>query len=71
MAITNHERVGTVAFERVRTDDEGATSPGDTLRELFNEYGIRVHPTPLGCRATFFNGPIGKVWVCSVYEVLG
>jgi predicted AAA+ superfamily ATPase len=27
------------AFERVRADDERATSPGDVLRELFNEYG--------------------------------
>ena len=27
------------AFERVRADDENATSPGDALRELFNEYG--------------------------------
>lgn len=30
---------GKKAFERVRTDDEKATSPGDVLRELFNEYG--------------------------------
>jgi predicted AAA+ superfamily ATPase len=30
---------GTKAFERVRADDEKATSPGDILRELFNEYG--------------------------------
>ena len=30
---------GRQAFERVRLDDERATSPGDTLRELFNEYG--------------------------------
>ena len=27
------------AFERVRADDERATNPGDTLRELLNEYG--------------------------------
>ena len=27
------------AFERVRADDEKATSPGDVLREIFNEYG--------------------------------
>lgn len=27
------------AFERVRADDEKATSPGDALRELFNSYG--------------------------------
>ncbi|MFN8634269.1 MAG: Swt1 family HEPN domain-containing protein [Chloroflexota bacterium] len=27
------------AFERVRADDERATSPGDTLRELMNQYG--------------------------------
>jgi len=27
------------AYERVRADDEKATSPGDVLRELFNEYG--------------------------------
>ena len=26
-------------FERVAADDEKATSPGDVLRELFNEYG--------------------------------
>lgn len=26
------------AFERVRADDERATSPGDRLRELFNDY---------------------------------
>src|SRR6202795_2667735 len=26
-------------FDRVRADDEKATSPGDALRELFNEYG--------------------------------
>lgn len=30
---------GRKAFERVRADDEKATSPGDALRELFNEYG--------------------------------
>ncbi|MGH7870828.1 MAG: Swt1 family HEPN domain-containing protein, partial [Candidatus Binatia bacterium] len=27
------------AFSRVRADDEKSTSPGDRLRELFNEYG--------------------------------
>ena len=27
------------AFKRVQEDDENATSPGDKLRELFNEYG--------------------------------
>ncbi len=27
------------AYNRVRADDEKATSPGDALRELFNEYG--------------------------------
>ncbi len=30
---------GRKAFERIRPDDEKATSPGDVLRELFNEYG--------------------------------
>lgn len=30
---------GRDAFERVRLDDERATSPGDTLRTLFNDYG--------------------------------
>jgi predicted AAA+ superfamily ATPase len=30
---------GKAAFERVRADDEKATSPGDVLRELFVEYG--------------------------------
>jgi len=30
---------GKKAFERVRADDEKATSPGDVLRELFIEYG--------------------------------
>ncbi|MCG3173785.1 MAG: hypothetical protein GMKNLPBB_01987 [Myxococcota bacterium] len=30
---------GKKAFERVRADDEKATSPGDRLREIFNEYG--------------------------------
>ena len=30
---------GRKAYERVRADDERATSPGDALRELFNEYG--------------------------------
>ena len=30
---------GRKAFERVKADDERATNPGDTLRELFNEYG--------------------------------
>lgn len=30
---------GKVAYERIRADDENATSPGDVLRELFNEYG--------------------------------
>jgi predicted AAA+ superfamily ATPase len=29
---------GKSAFDRVRADDEKATSPGDVLRELFNEY---------------------------------
>src|SRR5579859_5766426 len=30
---------GKKAFDRVRLDDERATSPGDALRELFKEYG--------------------------------
>lgn len=30
---------GRKAYERIRKDDEHATSPGDALRELFNEYG--------------------------------
>ncbi|MCL5734830.1 MAG: Swt1 family HEPN domain-containing protein [Actinobacteria bacterium] len=30
---------GRPAFERIRADDERATSPGDALRELFKEYG--------------------------------
>jgi len=30
---------GRAAYDRVRADDERATSPGDMLRELFNEYG--------------------------------
>ena len=30
---------GRQAYERIRRDDEHATSPGDRLRELFNEYG--------------------------------
>jgi len=30
---------GKKAFERVAADDQNATSPGDTIRELFNEYG--------------------------------
>jgi predicted AAA+ superfamily ATPase len=30
---------GKEAFDRVRADDEKATSPGDRLRELFNTYG--------------------------------
>ena len=30
---------GKKAFARVKADDEKATSPGDVLRELFNDYG--------------------------------
>jgi len=30
---------GKKAFKRVRADDENATSPGDALRSLFNDYG--------------------------------
>ncbi|MGF6971525.1 putative AAA+ superfamily ATPase [Paraburkholderia sp. WC7.3g] len=30
---------GKKAFSRIKADDENATSPGDVLRELFNEYG--------------------------------
>ncbi len=30
---------GRAAFDKVRKDDERATSPGDTLRQLMNEYG--------------------------------
>ena len=30
---------GKKAFARIKADDEKATSPGDALRELFNEYG--------------------------------
>jgi predicted AAA+ superfamily ATPase len=30
---------GKKAFARLRADDEKATSPGDVMRELFNEYG--------------------------------
>ena len=30
---------GKQAFDRIKADDEKATSPGDVLRELFNEYG--------------------------------
>jgi hypothetical protein len=30
---------GKKAFKRIEADDQNATSPGDTLRELFNQYG--------------------------------
>src|SRR5262249_15277972 len=30
---------GKKAYARIKADDERATSPGDVLRELFNEYG--------------------------------
>lgn len=30
---------GKSAYEKIRADDEKATSPGDKLRELFNEFG--------------------------------
>jgi predicted AAA+ superfamily ATPase len=30
---------GKKAFDRIKADDERATSPGDVLRELFNEHG--------------------------------
>ena len=30
---------GKEAFDRIRADDENATSPGDALRELMNDYG--------------------------------
>lgn len=30
---------GKKAFARIKADDEKATSPGDVMRELFNEYG--------------------------------
>src|SRR5712671_3509459 len=30
---------GRKAFDRISADDEKATSPGDVMRELFNEYG--------------------------------
>jgi predicted AAA+ superfamily ATPase len=30
---------GKKAFDRIKADDENATSPGDVMRELFNEYG--------------------------------
>ena len=30
---------GKNAYARIKADDENATSPGDVLRELFNEYG--------------------------------
>jgi predicted AAA+ superfamily ATPase len=30
---------GKKAFARIKADDEKATSPGDVIRELFNEYG--------------------------------
>ena len=30
---------GKEGYERIRQDDEKATSPGDALRELFNDYG--------------------------------
>jgi predicted AAA+ superfamily ATPase len=30
---------GRKAFDRIRKDDEQATSPGDVLRKLFNDYG--------------------------------
>ena len=30
---------GKKAFDRIKADDEKATSPGDVLRELFNDYG--------------------------------
>ena len=35
---------GKNAFARVAADDEKATSPGDALRELFNEYGPLPDP---------------------------
>ena len=30
---------GRAAYEKIRADDEKAKSPGDTLRQIFNEYG--------------------------------
>jgi predicted AAA+ superfamily ATPase len=30
---------GKKAYAKVKNDDERATNPGDTLRELFNEFG--------------------------------
>ena len=30
---------GKKAFNKIKADDENATSPGDALRELFEEYG--------------------------------
>jgi predicted AAA+ superfamily ATPase len=30
---------GRAAYDRIRADDEKATSPGDAIRDLFNEYG--------------------------------
>ena len=34
-----HQLGGAEAFARVALDDERATNPGDSLRELFNDYG--------------------------------
>lgn len=33
---------GKAAFARIKEDDEQATSPGDILRELFNDYGPSI-----------------------------
>lgn len=33
---------GAEAYKRIQADDENATSPGDVLRELFNEYGPSI-----------------------------
>ena len=60
---------GRKAFARVRADDEKATSPGDALRELFNEYGplarphqrrkiSNLHATPGGSRLSSSDMPI-------------
>ncbi len=35
---------GKKALATIKADDERATSPGDTLRELFNEYGAVPDP---------------------------
>lgn len=47
MAVTNRDRVGKKGYTLVEEDDEKATNPGNTLKELFNNEALARPESPI------------------------